>query len=962
MAIKINRTLYVGIGGTGAKILTKVKRHFIDAYGEVPPIIGFLSIDTQSGSAVTAAVKLGSDLNTVVNTMEGDRVVSSRKLASQDVRLSDNELCGVTVNNALEVYQSQQTEFAFMPKPPYSNVSTLSAIKNAGAGQVRSNGCFIARYNKDKIETSIRGAISRVTGPVPVNSLYAPGLDKNGDQARTTINVVCSMSGGTGSGMLLDVLCIVKELARDCGQKCDIIPWIIMPDIFKTVTPSGSFNVYYNTYGALRDLDFVFQCSAERPIPFGDTAIKERPFEFAYLINNVNSAGATFNSLSDIEDDVAKCAFLPSGDMGTTADEMKDNVIAYIPNRVMGGKQAWAASASAAELIYDSDMMGLATADAIAERLAVGLLSIDANTTGTKFCDTFVDREDVRIRENGGDAHDDVIDSICDLKKIIPYTVEKATTADDVVARLNLIDRDGRPDANYETKLSNTRTKLREYLCELICDKGGLSAAALFLDSMKAYIDVCAGEMADEIKDLELRLSLPANWDGELKACRGFLGYFKDDEAENVSAKVNNRLKDTADLKRHRLAARFFDELQREVTDYKRLVESKKELMGNVAANFGGELSKLRAACKPKSEFQIYLHSMGSISSDVTEGMWNAFRESAAMPNAQNLADWLKEGSVVTSNSLFNFAKSTQPVQSALNYTIEDKLRDMREKDREGLMRTLEALMVRAKPMWTVDYRGQAHKNVSRSLQILVGVSDKENSIMKTDPGIEAFLTINEHKPKYANTGEYQKDRIYLMMQESTAPVFAVNNFKTYEAEYKDRTFEKEGGLSCSVDCTMDNMREAMGFRMWPVEKPQVSLDIWTQAFCFDAEDGQPIVRYDNAKRQYWITSSQFGKAIENYRYDLGQNRALAFKLFETNKLHEEVKNVIDKIVSNKGKKFVDDRLDSFRGAGNSRYVNECIFGNCSPEEEDGLKNQNPAYEDVLAQVTKEINLRTKEA
>ena len=42
MATKIKRCLYVGLGGTGMNALLHTKKMFIDTYGEVPPMIGFL--------------------------------------------------------------------------------------------------------------------------------------------------------------------------------------------------------------------------------------------------------------------------------------------------------------------------------------------------------------------------------------------------------------------------------------------------------------------------------------------------------------------------------------------------------------------------------------------------------------------------------------------------------------------------------------------------------------------------------------------------------------------------------------------------------------------------------------------------------------------------------------------------------------------------------------------------------
>ena len=50
MKIKLKKTLYIGLGGTGVATLLKVKKNFIDSYGEIPPMIGFLAIDSDTKS------------------------------------------------------------------------------------------------------------------------------------------------------------------------------------------------------------------------------------------------------------------------------------------------------------------------------------------------------------------------------------------------------------------------------------------------------------------------------------------------------------------------------------------------------------------------------------------------------------------------------------------------------------------------------------------------------------------------------------------------------------------------------------------------------------------------------------------------------------------------------------------------------------------------------------------------
>ena len=49
MAIKLTKTLFVGLGGTGVKSILRTKQCFMDAYGEIPPMIAFLAIDTDRG-------------------------------------------------------------------------------------------------------------------------------------------------------------------------------------------------------------------------------------------------------------------------------------------------------------------------------------------------------------------------------------------------------------------------------------------------------------------------------------------------------------------------------------------------------------------------------------------------------------------------------------------------------------------------------------------------------------------------------------------------------------------------------------------------------------------------------------------------------------------------------------------------------------------------------------------------
>lgn len=952
MTYNLNKTLYIGIGGTGAKTLVKIKRHFIDAYGEIPaPMIGFLAIDTQDGIIDSAVAKSGSDVNGQLATLVGEKLLNVKDVSPKEVRLTPNEVKCITATNAINVYSSQPNEFTWMPQPPSGNVDALTTIKATGAGQVRSNGCFIARYNQEEIKSRISQSLSSISAPLSVDSKFQLGKGKTaGIPSRTTINVICSISGGSGSGMLIDVLEIIQSAIGSTGSQCDVIPWIVMPDIYKQITPTGSFNVYYNTYGSLRDLDFIFENATTRRIPFGSGSISHRLFDFAYVINNVSKSGSSFNALDDLLDDVAKCAFLPSGDMGTQADEMKDNITTNQDTFSLDNKRAWASSVSSAEMIYDSATVGFATSYAIANKLIALLLN--STQVGSTLCDNFVDRQDVKIRETGGDLHNDVIDAICDLNSIQPFEVEKGTEAADIVNRLQLVSNDATLEANCESKLRKTTTLLAEEVCKILCSKdgGGLGNAIAFLAALNGFIASCLDEMTSETAALEQRLSQAPDWSVEIKQCHSFFGIFRAETAADLSENVNLRMRDKQDLKRHQLAILFYTRLKEIASNYKNLLSAKADTLRTAGQDFDAEVSKLRNSCKPKSKFQVYLHidAMKDINPTISQQMWNDFCDSAALPSNGNLSDWLELNPLMLNNRILRFAGKTTVVSDECKKTVEDVLREI---GTERLIKLTKYVLDLASPMWTLDYHGKLTKKVSLSRQVLVGVPDMGYTIMKSAPVVDA-LTYDTTSPKFAST--YQTDRIYIMMTESSAPIFAINNFKTYENDYNER-IKNKNGLSCSIDVRMDALRNSMDFSMWPAAKPAIALDLWTQGFCFNAQDGQTIIRFDKEEHQYWIRSRKYGKAIQNYRYNLGELRTVAYNQFQICELFNEVQEAIDQIIREKGSKFVTDRLDSMRGT--DLYYKNCVIPNMNPAEHDGLDS--PIYKEVAALITQEIDLRT---
>jgi hypothetical protein len=63
----LSRTVFIGLGGTGADAIVRAKSLMLDNFGEIPPMIKFLAIDTDSKEKIIFQNKKGEIIG-----LEGD--------------------------------------------------------------------------------------------------------------------------------------------------------------------------------------------------------------------------------------------------------------------------------------------------------------------------------------------------------------------------------------------------------------------------------------------------------------------------------------------------------------------------------------------------------------------------------------------------------------------------------------------------------------------------------------------------------------------------------------------------------------------------------------------------------------------------------------------------------------------------------------------------------------------------
>ena len=302
VAKSIVPTILIGVGGTGAEVLSRVRRFVEETYDSLDkfPIISFLWIDTDKGYKITNPEAAGTPFK-------------------------DQEKCHATVAGT-----EAQTRLADMDRFPWiqkwfpseleKNISSLET----GAGQIRACGRFAFFCNYDKINSYFRQALNRVKG----KENYM--LDRYGIKVITNkINVFVtgSISGGTGSGMLIDLGYCIRHWLQGEGS-CEINAIVPMPNAFAGIGVGEG--VIANGYAALMELNYFADDRTEFHERYSDSDMDEirsyePPFDFTYLVGTKN--GDSEFKLPQLREAIAQNIFLDmTSDFAPHKRTIRDNI------------------------------------------------------------------------------------------------------------------------------------------------------------------------------------------------------------------------------------------------------------------------------------------------------------------------------------------------------------------------------------------------------------------------------------------------------------------------------------------------------------------------------------------------------------------------------------------------------------------------------------------------------------
>ena len=276
----VSRSLIIGVGGTGHKIMLDVRERLLQKYGSLDklPIVSFLLLDTDQ-----AIFGKNPNYSDAANLDNADKIHMS--------------VYGV------ENLRRNLREYPHLRD--WLDPRTLSGDIHQGAGAVRARGRLAFFWNYDTISKRIQEEAVEITK----DSSKAAAI-KNGLQVSegVTVYIVGSLLGGTGSGIFLDLAYGVKELLKSQRMLETVGIFSIPPN-----TSAVAVDNRPNAYASLLELNhytdpstsFTAQYKADQP------AIEnaDPPFRYTYLVDT-SSPSANLGSVDRLVEMVGHSMFL----------------------------------------------------------------------------------------------------------------------------------------------------------------------------------------------------------------------------------------------------------------------------------------------------------------------------------------------------------------------------------------------------------------------------------------------------------------------------------------------------------------------------------------------------------------------------------------------------------------------------------------------------------------------------
>ena len=841
MATKIKRCLYVGLGGTGMNTLLHTKKMFVETYGEVPPMIGFLGIDT-----------------------DGDAYKKELPSRYGPVSLAPNEQTPIQVEDAQAAYVTSRQHFGWVHP---DNVFALTAMTK-GAGQIRSNGRFALTCNFEELTNKVRDAVSRITSAgIRTNPKY--DADFVGD---VEVHMVFSMSGGTGAGTFLNMAYVIRQALG----KCKVTGYAVLPDVFECMSQYGMDRVKPNTYGSIIDLDYFMHLNGTEGLMFdyvtSSQDVKSRPFSAFFFIDNKNKGGDSYSNVDQLAEMISLALVTSSGELSGSVDSVTDNVEKSIMNGdgMVGNKRAWVSGMGACEILFRGQDMCEINALKNAQRIIQRMVSScqDANM----IVNNWIDSPDVNIRENGGSENDNVIDFL--LPKNPKYPLEDIDDDQAAEGSVNSFIEAVRPkDEEIHSKVLELKNRvlaeLHNLVVKCINQECGVGLSKDVLEGLQSQIELFLSEMneeKDQLTEAQPRLQNAIKVScADLKDVSG--RFFKkkstvEDLRQGVCDAGMALAVNIREIKRRDGAITFFSSLLQAINEEKLKQNDIENKLKAVNTSFTNRITALQnnVSRNNAASFQIDLAKQAINSIGINEEEIQIVDFLGKLPYLEKLYDIDTKPTEEIEKALLEYTLTLPTAKKWANTTIDDVMKRMDKEDPEELNRILRMALSKASPLLNINTRGEVGYRVAHFTYVGVPM---DSTILSDNGRLECLA--GGDKINFTRLG--MNDRIIIYNQIGVVPAYFIGSLENYRQKYKNSS------IFSHFDYNLYNRMMKENFSLEPVkEDGSRDIEIWVRGFVFG------LIKNENGK--YYVKNKKTGKALLEYWVELATYRNDAFNAF----------------------------------------------------------------------------------
>lgn len=886
---KIRRSLFIGLGGTGMRTLIELKKLFVETYGEVPGMIGFLGIDTDLGEFSSSERELKNVAS--MGFIDDSEIYVEGQNKGNKVRLEKIEQVQITVEHPQALFKRNRDCYSWISS---SNTNALRSLTH-GAGQVRTNGRFAIIANSEYVEDRVNLALNRVARASAIGEKYE--LIDN----KTDVYLIFSLGGGTGCGTFLDVAYMIRRIA---GDNCKLAGFGMLPEVFKAQMTNGVDRVRPNAYGAVKDLDWLMgQDLDDNPIklPLEGGKIwstNYTPFDACVFVDNKNRNLDVYDETRQIEEMLALTLITSVGELSTANVSVLDNLAVDTTsgNFNVRGKKAWVSGMGVCEVIIRSDELRKIYAHMAAIHLVNQLLNkpADVNTEVMQWIDS------VKIREHDAD---DVIDYLVDTNFAPLSGIDRSDYSDAMNVVTSYVNAKQVDDEEVEVKLQMLISRVSDELRTLVINSlkrsegMGVGATEDLLQGIGSEVRIYLKEMNNELAD-QKRLEIQFN-EAARSACSELKekakSIFKigiDDAKEEVCNQATNLARTKREIVRRVKAISFYNDLLTKITAYQNRVCEIRQRLEIVANNSRSEISKLRQEIARNTEtFQINITARvePTISLDSQNILISDFITS--LKEGNKIFDFSELETSTIGVRLLQYTYNLSRAKEIGNMDINEVLVLLRKNGMfEDLVHNMAA---KASPLLLHNFLGYIDKKPA--INYYIGVNRFEDSLLKKDDyfknNVEEAGDVN-----FSNIG--MRDRIIVFSQMNPIPPFAIDSISNKcKREYEDPDNE----ICFHISTTILNEMKKTGFSLEPGSGGDNTLELWVKGFVYG------LIKNDNGTYKY--LDEENGDCLWDYWIDLGKYRDEAYKIFKERKLlvEDQFKKKIHNIISMKGLPYIEE-------------------------------------------------------